>query len=112
MELNGIAHLALDGFPSPTSSNTARKIRRICRIAGAGFFDDDEITAHHEHNAPAIDRRRRIKPVEAWPRSELRWLGWNWATAPVILGRATSARGRPFPNALCIDNLRSNDRYR
>src|SRR5439155_20209281 len=53
-----------------------------------------------------------IRPVVASNRSESRWSDLDSALGLASLARATSGHGRPFPNALCTDNLQSSDRYR
>ena len=42
MEFNGIVHLAFDAVSSCIGSNAAGKIGGIRRIAGAGFFDNNQ----------------------------------------------------------------------
>src|SRR6266705_2296549 len=53
-----------------------------------------------------------IRRVVVSNRSESRWSDLDWALGLASLARATSGHGRPFPDALCTDNLQSSDRYR
>src|SRR5205809_3941994 len=53
-----------------------------------------------------------IRRVVASNRSESRWSDLDSALGRASLARATFGHGRPFPNALCTDNLQSSDRYR
>jgi len=46
MEFDCIVHFAFDLRPCRSRSNTTWQVRRIRRIAGLGFFHDDEIAIH------------------------------------------------------------------
>ena len=42
----GVADSLLDFAAGPAGSDAARQVRRVGSVAGAGFFDDDEIFFH------------------------------------------------------------------
>jgi hypothetical protein len=46
VEFNGLVHFAFDAISRLARGYAAGEIGRIGRIAGAGFFDDDKVTAH------------------------------------------------------------------